>query len=290
MDTPPTPQRVAAVVALKSLPRAKSRLGALSAPVRERLARCMALDTLAALTRAVDEVLVVSDQPDLGAALARHGVTARVVAEPTLPQRACPKRQHGTAQSRPRPRRRHPGRSRVACGARLCRGSAGVAARLGGPGAERVRRLGSQLPARPRGPRDDDAGRSGNGTGSALRDRSRVRQRRLGRAPRTLRGRSAGSRRAGRCALGRRHRRGPAGGRTTRFGSGDRVHDRSRHRRTGALPARPGRRSRGSHLTVDATGEHQELAVGAYDGDPALLVPGRRLHAVRVAGALRCWS
>jgi hypothetical protein len=26
-----------------------------------------------------------------------------------------------------------------------------------------------------------------------------------------------------------------------------------------------------------------------YDGDPALLVPGRRLHAVRVADDLRCW-
>ena len=70
MDTLPPDQRVAAVVALKTLPAAKSRLSSLPDPLRERLARCMAIDTLSALAPAVDEVLVVSDQPDLPAALA----------------------------------------------------------------------------------------------------------------------------------------------------------------------------------------------------------------------------
>ena len=32
------------------------------------------------------------------------------------------------------------------------------------------------------------------------------------------------------------------------------------------------------------------VSLSTYDGDPALLVPGRRLHAVRVADDLRCWT
>ncbi|HYI52617.1 MAG TPA: hypothetical protein VEX57_01525, partial [Microlunatus sp.] len=46
----------------------------------------------------------------------------------------------------------------------------------------------------------------------------------------------------------------------------------------------------GRSLIVLADGVPESVSVRAYDGDPALLVPGRRLHAVRVAGALRCWA
>src|SRR6478672_9394164 len=75
-------ERVAVVVALKTLPAAKSRMSSLPAPLRERLARCMAIDTLSALAPAVDQVLVVSDQPDLPAALRRADLQVRVVSEP----------------------------------------------------------------------------------------------------------------------------------------------------------------------------------------------------------------
>lgn len=71
----------AAVVALKPVARAKSRLDSLPDPVRRRLAWAMAVDTLAALAAAVDEVIVVGDQPALASRLHRAGVAARVVGE-----------------------------------------------------------------------------------------------------------------------------------------------------------------------------------------------------------------
>jgi 2-phospho-L-lactate guanylyltransferase len=73
---------VGSVVALKPAVVSKSRLGVLVAPLRERLARCMALDTLTALSEATDQLIVVSDDPELPARLARAGIRARVVAEP----------------------------------------------------------------------------------------------------------------------------------------------------------------------------------------------------------------
>src|SRR4051794_38802312 len=82
MDTPTTSRRVAAVVALKTLTGAKSRMTSLPPVVRARIARVMALDTLAALAPAVGELLVVSDQTDLRAALLRHGIPARVIGDP----------------------------------------------------------------------------------------------------------------------------------------------------------------------------------------------------------------
>lgn len=88
MDTPRTDHRVAALVALKPLPTAKSRLSGLSDAHRMHLARCMALDTIAALATATDEVLVVTDQSDFATALSEHGITARVVNEPPQLQRA----------------------------------------------------------------------------------------------------------------------------------------------------------------------------------------------------------
>lgn len=75
----------AAVVALKPVARAKSRLATLPDPLRRRLAWTMAVDTLTALAAAVEEVLVVGDQPGLASRLARAGVRARVVAEDGAP-------------------------------------------------------------------------------------------------------------------------------------------------------------------------------------------------------------
>jgi 2-phospho-L-lactate guanylyltransferase len=70
----------AAVVALKSLEQAKSRL-ALPDPLRRRLAWTMALDTLRALTSALPHVLVVSDQPALDARLRRAGLSVAVLGD-----------------------------------------------------------------------------------------------------------------------------------------------------------------------------------------------------------------
>jgi hypothetical protein len=43
-------------------------------------------------------------------------------------------------------------------------------------------------------------------------------------------------------------------------------------------------------ITVSDAGAPEVIARQAYDGDPAQLVPGRHLRAVRVASALRCWA
>jgi len=69
MTEPPA----AAVVALKPMEHAKSRLAVPDA-LRRRLAWTMALDTLAALCDALPQVLVVSDQPALEAQLRRAGL------------------------------------------------------------------------------------------------------------------------------------------------------------------------------------------------------------------------
>ena len=70
----------AGVIALKPIEHAKSRL-AVPDPLRRRLAWTMALDTLAALCRALPHVLVVSDQPGLEARLRRAGIAAEVISE-----------------------------------------------------------------------------------------------------------------------------------------------------------------------------------------------------------------
>ncbi|MCW2811233.1 MAG: cofC [Friedmanniella sp.] len=79
--TTPSPGPVAAVVALKPVDRAKSRLAPVPDPLRRRLAWTMALDTLAALAASVDHVLVVSDQPALASRLARAGLSVPVLPE-----------------------------------------------------------------------------------------------------------------------------------------------------------------------------------------------------------------
>jgi len=65
---------VGAVVALKAGELVKSRLAPLPQPLRRRLAWTMAVDTLQALTRSVDAVCVVSDQPALAHRLSRAGL------------------------------------------------------------------------------------------------------------------------------------------------------------------------------------------------------------------------
>ena len=83
MDTPGAPTGLTgAVVALKPVELAKSRLGSLADPLRRRIAWAMAVDTLAALSAAVDRVLVVSDQPALQSRLGRVGLAVSVVGEP----------------------------------------------------------------------------------------------------------------------------------------------------------------------------------------------------------------
>ncbi len=72
----------AAVVALKRSSVAKSRLGDLPAPLRQRLAEAMAWDTLTVLQQVVGLVVVVGDDPNLPATLRRRGIRAEVVPEP----------------------------------------------------------------------------------------------------------------------------------------------------------------------------------------------------------------
>jgi 2-phospho-L-lactate guanylyltransferase len=71
-----------AVIALKPTSHAKSRLASLPDPLRRRLAWTMAVDTLTAVRAAVGVVVVVGNQPGLGAALRAYGLLVTVVAEP----------------------------------------------------------------------------------------------------------------------------------------------------------------------------------------------------------------
>lgn len=81
MDTSAGTSPAAAVVALKPSEHAKSRLQ-LVAPLRQRLAWTMALDTLHALAAVVPRVVVVSGQPALASRLGRAGLAASVLPEP----------------------------------------------------------------------------------------------------------------------------------------------------------------------------------------------------------------
>ena len=69
-------------MALKPAEVSKSRLNALPVPLRQRLARCMALDTLSALATATDQLVVVSDDPTIAERLHRAKIDAEVLAEP----------------------------------------------------------------------------------------------------------------------------------------------------------------------------------------------------------------
>lgn len=74
--------RSGAVVALKPIEQAKSRLSTLADPLRRQLAWSMALDTLSALAETVDDVLVVSPEPVLQGRLDHAGLAVSVVNEP----------------------------------------------------------------------------------------------------------------------------------------------------------------------------------------------------------------
>lgn len=71
-----------AVVALKPAAVGKSRLAALAAPLRRRLAVQMALDTLTALASATARLVVVSNSTTIRDRLRRAGITADVIADP----------------------------------------------------------------------------------------------------------------------------------------------------------------------------------------------------------------
>lgn len=71
-----------AVVAVKDLSRAKTRLTSLSPALRGRLAALMAVTVVSALTAAVDRVVVVTTAPGIGPLLRDYGVPTEIVADP----------------------------------------------------------------------------------------------------------------------------------------------------------------------------------------------------------------
>jgi 2-phospho-L-lactate guanylyltransferase len=79
-----------AVVALKPLRSAKSRLQGVPVPYRRHIAWCLAYDTIGALAAALDRVVVVSNEPALAARLRPLGSTVRVSPEgPSLGMNAA---------------------------------------------------------------------------------------------------------------------------------------------------------------------------------------------------------
>ena len=291
LPSPPA-ERVAAVVALKTLPAAKSRLSSLPAPVRERLARCMAIDTLAALAPAVDQVLVVSDQPDLPAALLRADLHVRVIAEPPDPGPGGDLAHGGGSLNRA-----------LAHGDGLLRaeGFGAVLACVGDLPALRSTSVARVIAASLGRPRCFLADHDGLGS-TMLIARHVPLDPRYGKE--IVSGGTIGS------AL--RHRRSGAlalelGGLADARRDVDTLDDLRFADLLGTGPATASlldhvHAAPGHHLTVEVLDRHgptltlladgvpESVPVGAYDGDPALLVPGCRLHAVRVAGALRCWA
>lgn len=86
-DQPPgkrsgTVERTGAVVALKPLPQAKTRFAGIDPQLRQRLAWAMALDTLEAVSRATDVVVLVTAEPSAVARLAQVGLAVRVLSDP----------------------------------------------------------------------------------------------------------------------------------------------------------------------------------------------------------------
>lgn len=72
----------AAVVAVKDLSRAKTRLTSLSPALRGRLAALMAVTVVRALTEALDRVVVVTTAPGIGPLLHDHGLPTEILADP----------------------------------------------------------------------------------------------------------------------------------------------------------------------------------------------------------------
>lgn len=294
-DLRPYTEQVAAVVALKTLPVAKSRLAELPDPLRERLARCMAIDTLAALRPAVQQLVVVSDQPDLGTALHRRGLHVRIIAEPA-PATTGTALPHGSLNLA------------LTEADELLRaeGVDVVLACVGDLPALRtssVRRLITGSRAWPRSYLSDH-----DGLGSTMLIARGVPLDPLY-GTEISRSGSLGSserhRRSGAVALplgalpdARRDVDTPADlAAAVRLGVGpataallDGTGALGRYQGVEVVTADPGSLT----LLVDGTVRTLSLSgaehLRTYDGDPTLLVPGRRLHAVRVADDLRCWA
>ena len=84
------PGPIGAVVALKSLRTAKSRLRGIPTGLRQEIAWCLAYDTIAALATAVDQVVVVSNEPSLTERLAPAPWSVRILSEgPSLGMNAA---------------------------------------------------------------------------------------------------------------------------------------------------------------------------------------------------------
>ncbi|HET9648031.1 MAG TPA: 2-phospho-L-lactate guanylyltransferase [Microlunatus sp.] len=82
--------RSGAVVALKPLRAAKTRLQGVPVAYRQHIAWCLASDTIGALAAALDRVVVVSNEPSLATRLHRWGTRVRVVPEgPSLGMNAA---------------------------------------------------------------------------------------------------------------------------------------------------------------------------------------------------------
>ncbi|WP_432557412.1 2-phospho-L-lactate guanylyltransferase [Granulicoccus sp. GXG6511] len=79
---PTPPGRAGVVIAVKDLSRAKSRMTALSAAHRGRLAALMAVAVARAWSEVLDVVAVVTTAPGIGPLLGAHGVDVRVVPDP----------------------------------------------------------------------------------------------------------------------------------------------------------------------------------------------------------------
>ena len=290
MDTPPPDERradrVAAVVALKALPAAKSRMSPLPPPLRERLARCMALDTLTALTPAVDEVLVISDQPDLDQALRRHGLPARVLAEPTEAVDGPDTDTLNRALT-------------YGDGVLRSEAVAHVLACVGDLPALRTATVAGVLAASTGHPRSFLADHDGFGTTLLIAHGTPLNPLY---GPQSTTDLPIGS--------AERHRRSGAQPLSLDAVDArwdvDTVEDLATAHRLGLGPATTAmldpttgdigryvrpiiREHRADMITVETDGRLEDIPRSAYDGDPALLVRGRRVHAVRVGRTLRCW-
>lgn len=80
--SPPDRPVSGVVVAVKDLSRAKTRMTALPAALRGRLAALMAVSVARAWGEVVDRVALVTTAPGIGPLLAAYGVEASVVADP----------------------------------------------------------------------------------------------------------------------------------------------------------------------------------------------------------------
>lgn len=79
--------RVGAVIALKPVSLAKTRMSGTAAEWRSRLALAMALDVAAALSSHIADLVLVSSEPRLAYHLRQAGLAARVIDDPDPPGR-----------------------------------------------------------------------------------------------------------------------------------------------------------------------------------------------------------